>query len=99
MKASMKSYRVRSPLAWAVKLCVACCVVLGVVMIVVLPRVDAQAQYVIAATVAALAIQAIGLMVIVAACLVGPRIARWRARLRHMARESYQSYPPQTAPG
>jgi len=70
--------------------------VLGVVMIAVLPRVGAHAQNLIAATVAALAI---GLMVIVGACLVGPRVARWRARLRHVARESYQSYPPQTAPG
>lgn len=99
MKASMKSYRVRSPLVWAVKLCVGCCVVLGVVMTVVLPRVGTQVQYLIAATVAALAIQAIGLMVVVGACLVGPRVVRWRARLRHMARASYQSYPTQTAPG
>lgn len=80
---------------WAVKLCVASCVVLGVVLYGLLPMLGVQARYLIAATVVALAVQAIGLMVIVAACLVGPLFASWRVRFRHVARTPYQSYPPQ----
>ena len=84
---------------WAVKLCVVCCVLLGVVLYGVLPMVGVQARYLMAATVVALAVQAIGLMVIVTACLVGPLAASWRVRLRHLSRTPYQSYPHEPAPG
>lgn len=89
MKASMKHYRVRSSLRWAMKLCAGCCVLLGGVVFAVLPVVHGQARYLIAATVAALAVQAIGLMLVVTACMIGPALANWYIRIKHLSRYRY----------
>lgn len=97
MKASIKKYRVRSLLRRAVKLCFVSCVLLGAVIYGCLPMMGAQTQYLVAATVVALALQGIGLMVIVGFCVVGPTVARWRVNLRHLAKPRYETYPqPQT---